>query len=63
MPQSQLGGRRKQSWGSERGRNLVGEGTWRGMRREHDQVLGVGNKTEALRPEEKVETANLEGRR
>jgi hypothetical protein len=43
MPQYYLGKRRKQSW-----RGIwVGKGTGRG-RGEHDQALGMGNRTEAI---------------
>jgi hypothetical protein len=52
MPQSHLGGRRKQSKGAKGARDLSKKGD-REEKRYHDQVLGGGNRTEALRSSRK----------
>jgi hypothetical protein len=49
-----LGGRRKQSWEAEGGRDLSGRGEAGRERGEHDhQILGRGGRREALRASRK----------
>jgi hypothetical protein len=60
MLQSHLGGRRKQSWEAEGGRYLGGRGELEG-KGEHDQVLVVGGRREALRVN--IMNGNMQPRR